>query len=298
MATHNDASTEYWGQPELTGAAFDFRSDVITTPSLGMFDAIRRATLNDDVYGEDRTTSAFEEEMATICGKEAGAFVISGTMANQLSLRTLLKEAPPYSILTDAQSHIIHWEAGGAAFINGAMIQPIRPLNGRHLTVEDAKKHAVLAYDVHKTPTRVVSLENTTAGTVIPLEELRRLKAWAEKNQIGVHMDGARLFEAVAAGGGSLREFAQCADLVTLDFSKNLGAPMGAMVLGSREDIRKLKRTRKGLGGGMRQAGVLVAAARQAVVENFGLGEFDTVGALARSHDIAKLIGDIWTQRG
>lgn len=111
-------------------------------------------------------------------------------------------------------------------------------------------------------------------------------------------MDGARLFDAVCASGTSLRDFAQCADLVTLDFSKNLGAPMGAMVLGTTDAIQRLKRTRKGIGGGMRQAGVLAAAARQAVVENFGLGGVDSVGKLARSYDIAKLVGQNWTERG
>ncbi|KAJ0107704.1 beta-eliminating lyase [Diaporthe amygdali] len=298
MATETEAAAGVWGQPTLTGAAFDFRSDVVTTPSIGMLNAIRRTTLNDDVYGEDQTTSDFESEMAAICGKEAAAFVITGTMANQLALRTLLNEAPPYGILTDAQSHIVHWEAGGAAFINGAMIQAIRPLNGRYLTVRDAEKHAVLAYDVHKTPTRVVSIENTNSGTVIPLEELQRLKDWARRNEVSVHIDGARMFDAVAASGTSLHDFAQCADLITLDFSKNLGAPMGAMVLGSVDAIRRLKRTRKGLGGGMRQAGVLAAAARQAMIENFGSGGIDTVGTLARSHDIARLVGQLWTERG
>lgn len=120
----------------------------------------------------------------------------------------------------------------------------------------------------------------------------------AQTNGVTIHMDGARLFDAVAASGSSLRDFAQCADLVTLDFSKNLGAPMGAMVLGTTNAIRRLKRTRKGIGGGMRQAGVLAAAARQAVVENFGLGGVNSGGKLARSYNIAKLVGQLWTERG
>jgi threonine aldolase len=120
----------------------------------------------------------------------------------------------------------------------------------------------------------------------------------AKRNQVSIHIDGARLFDAITASGSSLRDFAQCADLITLDFSKNLGAPMGAMVLGSASAIQRLKRTRKGLGGGMRQAGVLASAARQAVVENFGLGGIDSAGVLARSHEIARLVGQIWTERG
>lgn len=120
----------------------------------------------------------------------------------------------------------------------------------------------------------------------------------AQKNHVSIHIDGARLFDAVTASGSSLRDFVQCADLITLDFSKNLGAPMGAMVLGSSDAILRLKRTRKGIGGGMRQAGVLASAARQAVVENFGIGGIDCAGVLARSHGIARLVGQIWTERG
>uniref|UniRef100_A0A0B7KSP7 Aromatic amino acid beta-eliminating lyase/threonine aldolase domain-containing protein n=1 Tax=Bionectria ochroleuca TaxID=29856 RepID=A0A0B7KSP7_BIOOC len=210
--------------------------------------------------------------MATICGHEAAAFIITDTMANQLALRTLLFQ-PPYAILTDAHSHIIHWEARGTALVSASVIQAIRPANQCYLTLNDNKKHAVLTDDVHKCPTRVISIENTTSGTVIPLSELRRVKDWATDQDIAIHMDGARLWEAVSTGAGTLREFAKCADLTTLDFSKNLAAPMGAMVVGSRKAIHTLKRIRKGLGGGMRQAGVLAAAARQAVLENFGLKE-------------------------
>lgn len=120
----------------------------------------------------------------------------------------------------------------------------------------------------------------------------------SEIHDVPIHIDGARLFEAVAAGAGSLRDFAQCAGVVTLDFSKNLGAPMGAMALGSQDAIRRLKRIRKAMGGGMRQAGVLTAAARQAVVEHFGMGELDTVGTLVKSHDMARKFGKLWTEKG
>ncbi|KAI8262737.1 u4 u6 small nuclear ribonucleoprotein prp4 [Colletotrichum sp. SAR11_239] len=268
-----------WGSPAQSGAAFDFRSDVVTTPSQGMLLAIARTTLHDDVYGEDSTTRNFEEEMARTCGHESAAFVLSGTMANQLAIRSLLHQ-PPHAVLADASAHIIHWEAGGVAHLSGAMVQGIRPLNGLYLTLEDVKKHAVLTDDVHKCPTQVVSIENTISGVVIPLAELQRIKAWASTHGVAVHMDGARLWEAVSAGAGALDDFGKCCDVLTLDFSKNLGAPMGAMVLGSSELIRRLKRIRKSIGGGMRQAGVLAAAARQAVVENFGLGNRDTKGVL------------------
>lgn len=262
-----------------------------------MLAAIAQTTLNDDVFREDSTTIGFEKEIAHRCGHQAAAFVITGTMANQLALRALLSQ-PPQSILADSHAHIIHYEAGGPAHISGAMIQAIRPMNGRYLTLEDVQKHAVITDDVHKAPTRVISLENTTSGTIIPLDELRRIRTWATSKGVKIHMDGARLWEAVAAGAGTLREFAQCVDVLALDFSKNLGAPMGAMVVGDAELIQRLRRIRKSLGGGMRQAGVLAAAARQAVLENFGPGQTDSRGVLPRSHDLARAVGDMWSQTG
>lgn len=262
-----------------------------------MLRAIVQTTLNDDVYREDDTTIKFEEEIASICHHEAAAFVISGTMANQLALRTMLWQ-PPYAILADSSAHIVHWEAGGISHLSGAMLQSVRPSNGLYLTLEDIQTNVVLSDDVHKCPTRVVSIENTSNGTIIPLEELRKVKLWAKRVGIQVHIDGARLWEAVAAGGGTLAEYAQCSDLLTLDFSKGLGAPMGAMVVGSAESIKRLRRIRKSIGGGMRQSGVLVAAARQALRENFGSGRQDTTGVLKKSHSVARIVGNIWTERG
>lgn len=259
---------------------------------------MKYATLNDDVYGEDNTTASFEDDLATVCGKEAAAFVITGTMANQLALRALLDQAPPYAVLADASSHIIHWEAGGVASLSGAIVQAVQPMNGKYLTLKDIMKHAVITDDVHKCPTRVISVENTSSGLIVPLNELQKIKNWAQRNDVRVHIDGARLWEAVAAGSGTLHDFASCADLMTLDFSKNLGAPMGAMVLGCSEDIKRLKRIRKGIGGGMRQAGVLAAGARQALTENFGMQAMTNTDILRRTHDLARVVGRMWLQRG
>ncbi|KAK1690879.1 beta-eliminating lyase [Colletotrichum godetiae] len=286
-----------WGSPQQTGAAFDFRSDVITTPSLTMLAAITHTTLSDDVYSEDPTTSLFESSLAATCGHAAAAFVLTGTMANQLALRTLLTQ-PPHAVLADASAHILHWEAGGVAHLSGAMVQGIRPRNGLYLTLQDIEKHAVLTDDVHKCPTRVVSIENTSSGVVVPLLEMRRIREWTSARGIAVHMDGARLWEAVSAGAGSLEDFGRCCDVLTLDFSKNLAAPMGAMVLGSAELMKRLRRMRKSIGGGMRQAGVLAAAARQAVLENFGPGTRDVRGVLERSRVLAAEVGRMWISRG
>lgn len=216
----------------------------------------------------------------------------------QIRLARLIIIKHSHAILADAHSHIIHFEAGGVAHLSGAMVQAVQPLNGRHLTVEDLERHAVLTSDVHKCPTRVVSVENTAGGAVVPLAEMRRLHAWAGRHGLALHVDGARLWEAVAAGAGDLLELGSCCRALSLDFSKNLGAPMGAMVLGSAGLVARLRRLRKSVGGGMRQAGVLAAAARRAVEENFGPGLTDTRGVIGHSHVVARAVGAMWTSRG
>jgi threonine aldolase len=264
-----------------------------------MLRAILETTLRDDVYQEDPTTSALEQHIASLTGHEAGAFVLSGTMANQLALRTHLTQ-PPHAVLCDTRSHIIHWEAGGLASLCGAMVQGVMPRNGEFLTLEDIQRKAVLSNDVHKCPTTVVSLENTISGLVHPLPELQRIFNWAKMNGLKVHMDGARLWEAVATGAGSLRAFAQCADSVSLDFSKGLGAPMGAIVVGNHNFVNRARRIRKGMGGGMRQAGVLSSAARAAVDDTFGPGVWglDIGGRLRAVHGAARKTAEMWTRRG
>ncbi|CZT49022.1 related to threonine aldolase [Rhynchosporium secalis] len=249
--------------------------------------AMMRTTLQDDVYREDATTSSLEKHVAELAGHEAGLFVISGTMANQLALRTHLNQ-PPQGLLCDARSHIVHWEAGGIAN-TGAMIQNARAANGEYLTLEDIKAKAVLSDDVHKCPTSVISLENTIAGLVHPFSETRRICSWARENEIKLHVDGARLWEAVAAGIGTLKDHAECYDSVSVDFSKGLGAPMGAMILGNEKFISRARRIRKGIGGGMRQSGVLSAAAWAAL---------DNIENLPDVHRQAKIVADMWTRRG
>jgi threonine aldolase len=271
--------------------------DVITTPSLRMLAAIVNTSLRDDVFGEDTTTTEFESDIAARCGLEEGLFTITGTMANQLGLRTLLTQ-PPHAILADAQAHIFTNEAGGPAFMSGAMIQAVKPSNGKYLTVEDIEANAVLTENIHKCPTRVIALENTISGVIVPLPEMVRISQWARKNNIKLHLDGARLFEAVAAGAGSLRDYCQLVDTVTLDFSKNLGAPMGAMLLSRKELIAQARWIRKSIGGGMRQAGVLSAAARVAVEDMFGPGDCGKAVELRRVHAMAKDVGRIWESRG
>jgi threonine aldolase len=263
-----------------------------------MLRAIIETTLLDDVFREDLTTISLEQHMAALTGHEAGAFVLSGTMANQVALQTHLT-SPPNGVLCDTRSHVIHWESGGLSRA-GAMIQPVPPSNGEFLTLEDIQRKAVLHYDVHKCPTTIMSLENTISGLVHPLPEIRRISNWAKKNDIRLHLDGARLWEAVATGAGSLRDFAECFDSVSLDFSKGLGAGMGAIIVGNSSFISRARRIRKGMGGGMRQSGILSSAARVAVDETFGASVWgrDGGGKLRGVHETARRVASLWVRNG
>lgn len=176
--------------------------------------------------------------------------------------------------------------------LTGAMIIPAVPANGRYLTLEDVQKHAVVSDDIHACPTRVISLENTLNGIVTPLAEMQRISAWAKEHGIIMHLDGARLWEAVAAGAGGLKEYCDCFDSVSLCFSKGLGAPIGSIIIGTEKFRERARWVRKSIGGGLRQAGVVTAAARVAVEETF-LG-----GKLKNSHEMARRIADVWTGYG
>lgn len=291
LLSPSKASKTAWDSPGPS--AFDFRSDVVTTPTASMLSAITRTTLLDDVFVEDPTTMALEAFIADLTGKPAALLVLSGTMGNQIALRTHLA-GPPHAILTDHRSHILEWEAGGAASLCGALIKGVRPANGHHVTLTDVQKAAVLSDDVHACPTRCISLENTLSGTVLPLRDARDISAWARAQEppIPLHLDGARLWEAVAAGHGSLKEYCAAFDSVSLCFSKGLGAPIGSILVGTEAFIKRARWIRKSIGGGLRQAGVVAAPARVAVEETF-LG-----GRLAASHVAAKRIAGEWEKLG
>jgi threonine aldolase len=272
-------------------AATDFRSDVVTTPTARMLSAIAQTSLLDDVYEEDPTTASLETFIADLTGHEAALLVMSGTMGNQVANRVHLT-APPHGILCDHRAHVSMWEAGGASSLSNAVLLTVVPSNGHHLTLEDVKKYAILDEDVHLCPTKVICLENTCDGTILPLAEAKRITDWARSIDIKTHLDGARLWEAVAAGAGELKEYCQLFDSVSLCFSKGLGAPIGSILVGDRKFIKKARWIRKLLGGGVRQAGVLSAPARVAVEDTF-LG-----GKLADGHQRAKALGEYWESLG
>ena len=284
-----------WQQPGP--AAYDFRSDVMTTPTPSMLEAIANTTLLDDVFQEDPTTNALEADMAAMTGHEAGLLVMSGTMGNQVALRSHLTQ-PPHSVLCDRRAHIFVYEAGGVSSLSGAQLIAVMPSNGHYLTLEDVKENIIISDDIHACPTRVISLENTLWGTIMPLREVRRISGFARENGIKMHLDGARIWEVVAADAGSMPEFTGCFDSVSLCFSKGLGAPIGSVIVGPKDLIKQARRVRKAIGGGTRQAGIISAAARIAVEEGFGQGPRGEGGRLRATHKRAKRVAEVWQSRG
>lgn len=271
--------------------------DTMTKPTLSMLEAISQTNLLDDVFLEDAETNQLQQYVAKRTQHESALLVMSGTMGNQLAIRANLVQ-PPYAVLCDNRSHIICYEAGGVSSLTGAMVQPVTPKNGTFLTLEDIQKHAVLDDDIHHCPTKLISLENTLDGMIMPLAEARRITEWAHANGVKVHLDGARLWEAVVSGAGSLAEYASLFDSVSLCFSKGLGAPIGSIIVGSKQLIDKARWFRKAIGGGTRQAGVISAAARVAVEETFGPDPHGKGGKLHQTHINAKRVAEMWTSRG
>ncbi|KAI0880415.1 pyridoxal phosphate-dependent transferase [Annulohypoxylon maeteangense] len=292
----NDKSASSWIGHQ-GAAAFDLRSDTMTTPTQDMLFAIQKATLLDDVFEEDPTTIDLETHVASLTGKEAALFVLSGTMGNQIALRTLLTQ-PPHGVLTDHRSHIIKYEAGGVSSLTGAMTTAVAPRNGLFLTLEDIKSNVVLGDEIHSCPTRVISLENSLNGLVMPLAEVKRISEFAREHGILMHCDGARLWEVVASGAGSLPDFCQHFDTISLCFSKGLGAPIGSIIVGNKSLIKHARWVRKSIGGGLRQSGVVTAAARVAVDVTFGKGPNAEGGLLRDTHLTAKRVERLWTDLG
>ncbi len=247
-----------------TRDAVDLRSDTVTRPTPEMRRAIAEAEVGDDVLGDDPTVIALQERMARLMGKEAALFVPSGSMANQTSIRALTD--PGDEIIAHQDSHIYHYEGAAFAAISGCSL---RLLPGAHglFTAEQAAA-VIRPSDAHFPRTRLIVVENTHnrgGGTIWPLEQIQALRALADQHGLRMHLDGARLWNACAATGRKPHEYAQYFDTVSSCFSKGLGAPVGSAVCGSAEVIRRVHRYRKMFGGGMRQAGILAAAALYAL---------------------------------
>ncbi len=252
----------------------DLRSDTVTSPTTGMLEAMIKAEVGDDVFGEDSTVNEFQEKVAGLFGMEAGLFVPSGTMSNQLGIRVLTE--PGDEILIDEKGHIYNYETGAAAFLSGLQIKPLSGVKGK-LFVEHVQHQVKGAFD-WEAKTKVLCLENTTnkgGGVCYSKDELLALKEFATQHELYVHLDGARIWNAITATGIEPGFFSQIADTISVCFSKGLGAPIGSMLLSSKERVSKARRFRKMWGGGMRQIGLLAAAADYALKNHWALLEAD-----------------------
>ncbi len=236
----------------------DLRSDTVTRPTPAMREAMARAEVGDDVYGEDPTVSRLEAAAAARVGKEAAVFVPSGTMANQIALRVHTRSGD--AALAGHGSHVVLYEAGAPAALAGVTMHPI---GSDGLFDADDVLRSIAPDDAHFPATRLVCVENTHAqsgGRVFPLDAIRRIAGVARERRLLLHLDGARLFNAEVASGVQAAEWAAPFDSVSFCLSKGLGAPVGSLVCGSRELAARARRVRKLYGGGMRQAGILAAA--------------------------------------
>ena len=237
----------------------DLRSDTVTRPTPGMRRAIAEAEVGDDVFGDDPTVIALERRVAELAGKEAALFVPSGTMGNQLAVNSLT--SPGDEVLLEAESHVFLYEQGGLAANSGCLAHVVPGERGA-LPVA-ALLAALRAPEDHVARVSLVCAENThnrAGGAIVPLAHLQALGAAARERGVRVHLDGARLWNASVATGVPIAHWAACADTVMMCFSKGLGAPVGSILTGAAEVVRRARRTRKRWGGGMRQVGILAAA--------------------------------------
>jgi len=245
----------------------DLRSDTVTKPTPAMRRVMADAEVGDDVYGEDPSVNRLQEYVADLLGQEAALFVPSGTMANQIAIHCHTQ--PGDELICEAQSHILDYEMGGAAALSGVSA---RPLAGEAGVITAAQIAAAIRPPVYYFPrTRLVVLENThnlAGGTVWPLPEIQKIRDLAVSTSLRMHLDGARLWNACVAGSLAPSQYAGLFDSVSVCFSKGLGAPVGSALVGSQEFIDAARRCRKRFGGGMRQAGILAAAALFALEHN------------------------------
>ncbi|WP_426492562.1 threonine aldolase family protein [Hymenobacter sp. 102] len=266
----------------MTTPVIDLRSDTVTRPTPAMLEAMFQARVGDDVYEEDPTVRALEQETADRFGLEAGLFCPSGTMTNQIAIKAHTE--PLSEVICEQTSHIYLWEVGGIAFHSGASVA-LLPGNRGRLTAAQVEA-AIRPQNVHYPTTSLISLENTHnrgGGSCYELAEIGAIAEVAQRHRIPLHLDGARIFNALVATGQDAREYGRLFDTISVCLSKGLGAPVGSVLLGSQAFIQKTKRIRKVMGGGMRQAGYLAAAGLHALHHH--------VERLADDHRRARQLG-------
>jgi threonine aldolase len=262
----------------------DLRSDTVTRPGPAMRRAMAEAEVGDDVLGDDPTVKVLEARTAELLGKEDALFVPSGTMANQIAVG--VNTQPGDELLCSATAHLYVWEAGGIARLSGVTARTFRGDRGI-LSLDDVRDAIRPTHDVHYVRTRLVCLENTHnrgGGRVHPIASIAEIARWAREHNLAMHLDGARLMNAVVASGRRAAEWAHYFDTVSICFSKGLGAPIGSAVAGSADAIRRARRLRKVFGGAMRQVGIIAAGALYALDHH--------VDRLVEDHASARILAE------
>ena len=275
--------------PKIDAPVVDLRSDTVTQPTAAMRAAMLAAPLGDDVFGDDPSVNALQEKIATLLGFEAALFVPTGTQSNLCALLAHCQRGDEY--LVGQQAHCFRWEGGGGAVFGSVQPQPLNHQPDGTLALADIEA-AIKPDDAHFARTRLLALENTLGGKLLPMQYVQDATAFALSRGLSRHLDGARLFNAATAQAAQLgsevfveaKRIAQCFDSVSVCFSKGLGAPVGSALCGSKALIARAHRVRKMAGGGMRQAGILAAAASYALDHH--------VHRLTQDHALAKRLAD------
>jgi threonine aldolase len=260
----------------------DLRSDTVTRPSQAMREAMASAPVGDDVYGDDPTVNSLEERVATMFGKEAGVFTPTGSLANQLAIRMLV--APGEELIAETNSHIVRAELGAAAVFSGITTRTWPAKNGL-LIAKDALEIARPNSGPYLVSTTAIAVENTHnfgGGTVQPLDEIKALRKGADELGLALHLDGARIWNAHVASGVALNEYGKYFETISVCLSKGLGAPIGSVMLSTKDRVSKARIWRKRYGAGMRQVGLLAGAAHYALDHN--------ISRLSEDHRRAKEI--------
>jgi threonine aldolase len=269
------------------GAKIDFRSDTVTRPTAGMLEAMFNAKVGDDVFGEDETVNSLEEKAAGLFHMEAGLFCPSGTMTNQIAIKCFTQ--PMDEVICDQTAHVYRYEGGGIAYHSASSL---RLLHGpRGLLSPELIEPEINADNFHYPKTSLVVLENTVnkgGGACYTLDQIEPIHTLCQIKGLKLHLDGARLFNALVATGDQARDYGQYFDGISICLSKGLGAPVGSVLLGSKETIKKARRIRKVFGGGMRQAGFLAAAGIYALDNHIHRLQEDHQHALALAGALAE----------
>ena len=265
----------------------DLRSDTVTKPTSKMRQIMAEAEVGDDVFGEDPTVNTFEEKIADMFGFEAGLFTPSGTMANQLSINALTDQGD--EVLIEEKGHIFNYESTAASHLSSVLLRPLKGNKGK--LSADLLQDIIRGQQEWEPKTKVIALENSTnkgGGCCYTEQELASISAFATQNDLALHLDGARIWNAMTATQTEPGFYSRIADTMSVCFSKGLGAPVGSMVLSSQENITEVRRMRKMWGGGMRQIGILAAAADFAVEHHLPKLKEDH----RRAQELAKVIDE------